>query len=92
MHKYNTRQARKGDLFLTRKDTLQDGLNSIRCRGAKLWNEIPVELRNSHSKASFKTKVQLQLLLYGNKDFPDDVNKIILQLTIDFNRKTGRFG
>ena len=33
----------------------------------------------------------LQLLLYGDKDFPDDVNKIILKLTIDFIHKAGRF-
>ena len=56
VHKHNTRQASKGDLFLARKNTLQYGLNSIRYRGAKLWNEIPVELRNSHSKASFKLR------------------------------------
>ena len=41
---------------------------------------------------SLSRNVLLQLLLYGDKDFPDDVNKIILQLTIDFIHKTGRFG
>ena len=40
---------------------------------------------------SLSRNVLLQLLLYGNKDFPADVNKIILQLTIDFIHKTGRF-
>ena len=33
----------------------------------------------------------LQLLLYGNKDFPDSVNRHILELTLKFIHKTGRF-
>ena len=33
----------------------------------------------------------LQLLLYGNKDFPDSVNRHILELTLNFIHKTGRF-
>ena len=41
---------------------------------------------------SLLRNVLLQLLLFGDKDFPDDVNKIILQLTIDFIHNTGRFG
>ena len=41
------------------------GLNSIRYRGAMLWNEIPVELRNSHSKASFNTKVKIYFLCHN---------------------------
>ena len=41
---------------------------------------------------SLSRNVLLQLLLYGDKHFPDDVNKIILQLTIDFIHKTGRLG
>ena len=59
VHGYNTGQASKGDLFLTRKNTLQYGLNSFRYKGAKLWNEMPVELRNSQSKSLFKTKVKI---------------------------------
>ena len=33
----------------------------------------------------------LQLLLYGDKDFPDSVNRHILELTLNFIHKTGRF-
>ena len=33
----------------------------------------------------------LQLLLYGNKDIPDSVNRHILELTLNFIHKTGRF-
>ena len=33
----------------------------------------------------------LQLLLYGVKDFPDSVNRHILELTLNFVHKTGQF-
>ena len=65
VQKHNTRQASKGDLFLARKSTLRYGLNSICYRGAKLWNEIPVELRNSHLKGSFKSKVKIYFLCHN---------------------------
>ena len=35
--------------------------------------------------------VLIKLLLYGDKDFSDSINKSILQLTINFIHKTGRF-
>ena len=35
VHQHDTRQARKGDILLTRKNTLQYGLKSIRYAGAK---------------------------------------------------------
>ena len=36
--------------------------------------------------------VLIKLLLYGDKDLSDSINKSILQLTINFIHKTGRFG
>ena len=33
----------------------------------------------------------IQLLLYGDKDLSDDINKDILQLTLNFIHRTGRF-
>ena len=33
----------------------------------------------------------IKLLLYGDKDFLDSINKCILQLTINFIHQTGRF-
>ena len=36
--------------------------------------------------------VLIKLLLYGDKDFSDSINKGILQLTINFIHNTGRFG
>ena len=62
VHQYSTRHASRGDLFLSRKNSLQYGLKSIRYLGAKLWNSLPVELRNAPSKASFKTQTKIYLL------------------------------
>ena len=36
--------------------------------------------------------VLVQYLLYGNKELPDDVNKLLLELTLNFIHKTGRLG
>ena len=36
--------------------------------------------------------VLVQYLLYGNKELPDDVNKNLLKLTLNFIHKTGRLG
>ena len=47
IHHYNTRQASREDLFLFRRNTDHFGLKSIQFFGAKLWNTIPVKLRNS---------------------------------------------
>ena len=62
VHQYSTRQASQGDLYMSRKNSLQYGLKSIQYLGAKLWNTLPVELRNAPSKASFKTKLKIYLL------------------------------
>ena len=58
VHQYSTRQASQGDLYLLRKNSSQYGLKSIRYLGAKLWNSLPVELRNAPSEVSFKTKMK----------------------------------
>ena len=62
VHQYCTRQASQGDLFLSRMNSLQYGLKSIRYLGAKLWNALPVEIRNAPSKRSFKTNLKSYLL------------------------------
>ena len=62
VHQYATRQASQGDLFMSRKNSLQCGLKSIHYLGAKLWNALPVELRNAPSKISFKAKLKIYLL------------------------------
>ena len=41
VHQYGTHQAENYDIFLTRKNTLQYGLRSVRYCGAKTWNQSP---------------------------------------------------
>ena len=36
-------------------------------------------------------EVLLQLLIYVHKDFPDEINRNILELTLRFIHETGRF-
>ena len=62
IHHYNTRSASHGDFFLKRKNTLQYGLLSVCSNGAKIWNNIPLDIRNSPSVGNFKKKIK-QLLL-----------------------------
>ena len=47
VHGYNTRLASRGDLFLTRKTTLQYGIRSIQYSGARLWKSVPILIRES---------------------------------------------
>ena len=61
IHSYYTRHSTHGDIYIEKKNTLQFGLRSIRCMGAKLWNDLPLEVRNSTSKFLFKRKVKLYL-------------------------------
>ena len=53
IHEHDTRHSYR-DVFLAHKNSLQYVLKSIRYVGAKMWNDLPVELRNSPSKYSFK--------------------------------------
>ena len=53
VHSYNTRMASRGDLFLQKKNTFQYGIRCIQYTGARLWNMLPVSLRNSPSSSFF---------------------------------------
>ena len=61
IHSYTTRQSHRGDLYLIGKNTLQYGLGSIRYMGAKLWNQLPGEVRNSSSKFLFRKNLKKHL-------------------------------
>ena len=61
VHQYDTRQARKGDIFMTRKNTLQYGLRSIRFAGAKSWNNIPSSIKQSTTTMTFRRDLKLHL-------------------------------
>ena len=66
VHQYSTIQASQDDLYLSRKNSFQYGLKSIRYLGTKLWNSLPVELRKAPSKVSFKTQMKIYLLSSAN--------------------------
>ena len=61
VHSINTRQASRGDLFLTRKTTFQYGIRSIQYSGAVLWNSLPVSIRNSPSHLTFVSKLRTRV-------------------------------
>ena len=46
-HQYDTRQASKGDIFMTHKDTLQYGLRSVKYADAVSWNSITDVIKES---------------------------------------------
>ena len=61
VHQHDTRQARKGDIFMARHNTLQYGERSIRYSGAKSWNNIPLNIKQSPSVTSFRRQLKLHL-------------------------------
>ena len=65
VHQYDTRQAREGGIFMTQPNTLQYGLRSVRYAGAKSWNSIPFNIKQSPSVTSFRR--QLKLFLFFTK-------------------------
>ena len=58
VHQYGTWQAIKSNIFLTQKNTLRYGLGSVRYCGAKYWNGIPVDIKQSPSVCSFRQKIK----------------------------------
>ena len=62
MHNIGTRQSIRGDLFALRCNTTQYGLRSVHYSGVRLWNSLPLEIRNSNSLSSFRNKLKKHLL------------------------------
>ena len=58
VHQYGTRQVENYDIFLTRKNTLQYGLRSVRYCGVKTWNKIPIGIKTSSSVQTFRQKLK----------------------------------
>ena len=52
-----TRQSTGGDLFALCCNTTQYGLRSFHYSGVRLWNSLPLEIRNSNSLSSFSNKL-----------------------------------
>ena len=62
VHCHNTRQSTRGDVFLANINTSQYDLKSIRYLGAKLWNELPIAIRTSRSKFTFKKSLKFHFI------------------------------
>ena len=58
VHSYNTRQASKGNMYLTGVNTIQYGKRSAKFAGGIFWNNLSVELRKSPSVQTFKKNLQ----------------------------------
>ena len=61
-HTYNTRLASRGDLFLERRNTFQYGIRSIEYNDARLWNVLPVTLRESSPPPVFRSDLKKYFL------------------------------
>ena len=62
VHNFNTRLAAHGDLFLECKNTFQYGIRSIEYNGARLWNMLPIALRETSSSSVFRSELKKYLL------------------------------
>ena len=61
VHQYDTRQACEAGIFMTQHNTLQYGLRSVRYAGAKSWNNIPFNIKQSPTLISFRKRLKLHL-------------------------------
>ena len=76
IHSYNT-QALDSKNFYIQKSNSEVKRKSLSRVGAKLWNEIPTNLR-ALSKATFKKKIQMTLFkILENEDSYKDLEFII---------------
>ena len=79
VHHYNTRQACKGDIFMTQENTLQYGLRSVRYAGAKSWNKIPCVIKQTTTVRNFCWKIAsvlhqlptIESFLTSSQDYED---------------------
>ena len=60
IHQISTRQAVRGDLFVEYRSTIQYGIRSIPHLGARIWNDLPLFIRNSPSMAMTNLKKPLR--------------------------------
>ena len=76
IHSYSTRSSSSGNYYISHSRLNQKN-DSFSIMGAKIWNSIPENLRNS-SKSLFKEKVHATLLkIFEVQDRYADLNTII---------------
>ena len=59
VHRFGTRQANRGDLFISLKRTTLYGLKTVQYFGSKLWNTLPLYIRVAGSIADFRAKLKV---------------------------------
>ena len=62
VHRFATRQATRGDLFISLKRTTLYGLKTVQYFGSKLWNTLPLFIRVAASITVFRS--QLKKMFY----------------------------
>ena len=64
---------------------------SFDVQGQDLLARVAESLRSFVQITDLSNDALIQLLLYGNQDLSNDLNKNILELTLRFIHETGRF-
>ena len=58
VHRFGTRQAARGDLFISLKRTTIYGLKTVQYFGSKVWNTLPIFIRIAGSVTTFRSKLE----------------------------------
>ena len=58
IHRIITSQSMKNDLYAVSCNTTQYGLRSIHYSGVRLWNSLPMEIKDSNTLSNFKRKLK----------------------------------
>ena len=62
VHRFGTRQATRGDLFNTLKNTTLYGHKTVQYFGSKLWNTLPIFIRVTVTAALFRSKLKVYFI------------------------------
>ena len=68
LHLYYTRQSNNDNLFLNQVQTIQYGLRSLCFSGAKLWNSLPLDVKQITPFSRFRQNVNISMIDRYNKD------------------------
>jgi len=68
VHPYCTRQSNNDNLFLNQVQTTQYGLRSLCFSGAKLWNSLPLDIKQITSFSRLRQNVKNSMIDRYNKD------------------------
>ena len=62
VHRFETRQATRGDLFISLKRTTLYGLKTVKYFGSKLWNTPPLFIRVATSSTALQSKLKAYII------------------------------